>query len=108
MTYTLYLVCLLLFSNPITYPSLLCLPFFFFLKITSLYSLVAQLVKNLPAMQETIPGLGSFPREGNGYAILYFGLENSMDCVVHGVAKSRIRLSTPSYLGIFVCVLSPA
>ena len=94
-------------------------------------SLVAQLVKNLPAMQETpvqflgrkdplrrdrlstpvllgfpggsagkvstynagdlglIPGLGRSPGEGNNYPLQYFGLENSMDCVGHGVAKSR-------------------
>ena len=98
-------------------------------------SLVAQLVKNLPAMQETpvwflgqeyllekdrlpsqvflgfpggsagkestqstrdlglIPGLGRFPGEGNGYPLQYSGLENSMNCRVHGVAKSWTRLS---------------
>ena len=32
--------------------------------------------------------------EGKGYSLLYSGLENSRDCVVHGVAKSQIRLST--------------
>ena len=94
-------------------------------------SLIAQLVKNLPAMQETpvqflgredplrkdrlstpvllgfpggsagkestynagdlglIPGLERSPGEGNDYPLQYFGLENSMDCVGHGVAKSR-------------------
>ena len=88
--------------------------------------LIAQLVKNLPAMQETlvqflgrkicwrrdrlplpvflgfpsgsagkesglgsIPGLGRSPGEGKGYPLLYSGLENSMDCIVHGVTKSR-------------------
>ena len=93
-------------------------------------SLIAQLVKNLPAMQETqfnswvwnirwrrdrlptsvflgfpcssagkesacnagdlglIPGLGRSPGEGNGYPLQYSGLENPMDCVVHGMAKS--------------------
>ena len=34
-----------------------------------------------------IPGLGSSPREGNGYPLQYSGLEKSMDCIVHGVAK---------------------
>ena len=34
------------------------------------------------------PGLGSFPGEGIGYPHQYSGLENSMDCIVHGVAKS--------------------
>ena len=36
-----------------------------------------------------MPELGSFPGEGNGYPLHYSGLENSMDCIVHGVAKSR-------------------
>ena len=39
-----------------------------------------------------IPGLGRSPREGIGYPLQYPGLENSMDCIVHGVAKSQIRL----------------
>ena len=93
-------------------------------------SLIAQLVKNPPAMQETpvqilgwedplekrqattpvflgfpcglagkeyacnagdlgsIPGLGRTPGEEKGYQLQYSGLENSMDCIVHGVAKS--------------------
>ena len=90
--------------------------------------MVAQLVKNLPAMQETlvlkkilwrrdrlpspvflgfpggsagkesvcnvgdlgsIPGLGRSPGEGNSYPLQYSGLENSMDCIVNGVAKSQ-------------------
>ena len=36
----------------------------------------------------SIPGLGRFPGEGNGYPLQYSGLENSMDCIVHGAAKS--------------------
>ena len=40
-----------------------------------------------------IPGLGRSPGEGKGYPLQYSGLENSMDCIVHGVAKSRTRLS---------------
>ena len=36
-----------------------------------------------------ILGLGRSPGEGNGYPLQYSGLENSMDCIVHGVAKSR-------------------
>ena len=94
------------------------------------YSLRAQLVKNLPAMQETlvlflgqedlhwrrdklptlvflgfpygssgkesacnvgdlglITMLGRSPGEGNGYPLQYSGLENSMDCIVHGVTR---------------------
>ena len=37
----------------------------------------------------SIPGLGRFPGEGIGYPFQYSGLENSMDCAVHGVAKSQ-------------------
>ena len=36
-----------------------------------------------------IPGLGRSPGEGNGNPLQYSGLENSMDCIVHGVAKSQ-------------------
>ena len=39
-----------------------------------------------------IPGLGRFPGEGKGYPLQYSGLENSMDCIVLGVAKSQTRL----------------
>ena len=31
-----------------------------------------------------IPGLGRSPREGKGYPLWYSGLENSVDCIVHG------------------------
>jgi len=41
----------------------------------------------------SIPGLGRSTGEGKGYPLQYFGLENSMDCIVHGVAKSWIQLS---------------
>ena len=40
-----------------------------------------------------IPGLGRSPGEGKGYPLQYSGLENSMDCIVHGVTKSQTRLS---------------
>ena len=98
-------------------------------------SLIAQLVKNLPAMQRSqfdswvrkthwrrdrlptpvflgfrggsagkesdcnegdlgsIPGLGRSPRKGIGCTFWYSGLENSMDCIVHGVTKSQTQLS---------------
>ena len=36
-----------------------------------------------------IPGLRRSPGEGKGYPLQYPGLENSMDCIVHGVAKGR-------------------
>ena len=35
-----------------------------------------------------IPGLGRLPGEVKGYPLQYSGLENSMDYIVHGVAKS--------------------
>ena len=41
----------------------------------------------------SIPGLGRSPGEGKGYPLQYFGLESSMDCIIHGVPKSRTRLS---------------
>ena len=41
----------------------------------------------------SIPGLGRSPGEGKGYPLQYSGLENSMDCVVHGFAKSQTWLS---------------
>ena len=37
----------------------------------------------------SIPGLGRSPEEGKGYSLQYSDLENFMDCIVHGVAKSR-------------------
>ena len=96
--------------------------------------MVAQMVKNLPAVQETrfnswirkicwrrdrlptplflgfpggsagkksacnvrdlglIPELGKSPGEGKGYLLRYSGLENSIDCICHGVAKSQTQL----------------
>ena len=54
-------------------------------------SIVAQLVKNPPAIQETwVPSLGwEDPLEKeNSYS-----LQNSMDCIVYGVSKSRTGLS---------------
>ena len=46
----------------------------------------------------SIPGLGRSPGEGNGSPLQYSCLENSMDggtwlATVHGVTKSRTRLS---------------
>ena len=41
----------------------------------------------------SIPGLGKYPGEGKGYPFQYSGLENSLDCVVHGVAKDQTGLS---------------
>ena len=56
-------------------------------------SLVAQ-VKN-PNVGDVglMPGLGRCPRVGIGYPLQYCGLENSMDCIVHGISKSQTQLS---------------
>ena len=58
-------------------------------------SLVAQLVKNLPAVRETwVQSLGwEDPCRREWLPLQYAGLDNSMDCTVHGVAKSWTRLS---------------
>ena len=37
-----------------------------------------------------IPELGRSPGEGKGYPLQYSCLENSMDCIVHGLIKSRV------------------
>ena len=57
---------------------------------------VTQLVKNLPAVQESwVRTLGwEDPLEkGKAYLLQYSGLENSMDCIVHEITKSWTRLS---------------
>ena len=41
----------------------------------------------------SMPGLGRSPGEGKGYPLQYSDLEKSMDCIAHGVAKSRIQLN---------------
>ena len=41
----------------------------------------------------SIPGVGRSPGEGKGYPLQYSGLENSVDCIVNGVAKSWTRLN---------------
>ena len=43
-------------------------------------------------------GLGRSPGEGKGYPLQYSGLENSMDCIVHGFAKSQTQLSIFHFL----------
>ena len=41
----------------------------------------------------SVLGLGRFPGEGKGYLRQYSGLENSMNCLVHGVMNSQTQLS---------------
>ena len=38
---------------------------------------------------DSIPGLGRAPGEGKGYPLQYSGLENSMNYIIHGIAKSQ-------------------
>ena len=40
-----------------------------------------------------ITGLGQSPGERKGYPLQFSGLENSVDCIAHGVAKSQTQLS---------------
>ena len=57
---------------------------------------MAQLVKNLPAMQETpvrFLGWEDSPGEGKGYLLQYSGLEKSMDNTVNEIAKSQAQLN---------------
>ena len=56
-------------------------------------SFVAQPVKNLPAMRETWVWSLGWQDPLEGYPLQYPSLENSMDCIVRGVAKSQTRLS---------------
>ena len=60
-------------------------------------SLLAQLVKNPPATRETwVPSMGwedLLEKGTDTYPFQYSGLENSMDCIVHGVTKSWTQLS---------------
>ena len=48
----------------------------------------------------SVPGLGRSPGEGKGYPLQYCGLENSMDCTVHGAAEldttQQLSLSLPA------------
>ena len=41
----------------------------------------------------SIPGLGRSPGERKGYPLQYSALENSIDCIVHGVTKNLTRPS---------------
>jgi len=55
--------------------------------------------KDLGALISSLMGLYhacqpySLPGDGKGCPLQYSGLENSMDCIVHAVAKSWTRLS---------------
>ena len=52
-----------------------------------------------------IPWLGRSPGEEKGYPLQYSGLENSIDCTVHRVAKSQTRVSNfHFYLYIYIYI----
>ena len=57
----------------------------------------------------SIPGLGRYPGEGNGYPLQYSGLENSMNrgtwqAIVHGAAKSQTQLSDSHFTSLGLSV----
>ena len=54
-----------------------------------------------------ILGLGRSPGERKGYPLQYSGLENSMECIVHGVSKSRTQLCDfHLYIkNVYICIL---
>ena len=56
-----------------------------------------------------IPGLGKYPGEGKGYALQYPGLENSMNCIDHGIEESDTneRLSLPLLTSIVSFLACP-
>ena len=59
----------------------------------------------------SIPELGRYPGERKGYPLQYSGLENSMDCIVYGVAKSRTQLSDFHFkfhfnISLYICPTS--
>ena len=51
----------------------------------------------------SIPGLRRSSGEGKGYLLKYSDLENSTDCIVHGVAKSWTWLSDFHFHNNFTC-----
>ena len=53
-----------------------------------------------------IPGLGRSPGEEKGYPLQYSGLENSMDYIVHEVAKNGTQLSDFHSLYKKICEMS--
>ena len=80
-------------------------------KVTSLlFNMLSRLVIGFPdnsvgkesACNEgdpgSVSGLGRSSGERKGYSLQYSGLENSMDCIGHGVTKSRTQLRDLHFL----------
>ena len=51
-----------------------------------------------------IAGLGRFSGDGKGYPLQYSGMENSMDSIVQGVAKSQTRLSDFHFTYVYIYI----
>ena len=80
------------FNKQSLYKSSMCVYIYIHTHIWA--SLVAQLVKSLPVVWKTeVWFLGWEDPLENGKATLTSILENSMDCIVHGVTKSQTQLS---------------
>ena len=54
----------------------------------------------------SIPGLGRSPGGRKGYPLQYYGLEISMDCIVHEVIESDTTWATFTHADLFLSVLS--
>ena len=73
-------------------------------------SLVTRLVKNPPAMWETWDRFLGWedPLEKGKATLSSIHLENSIECIVHGIAKSRTQLSDfHSLHSLVVCLVEP-
>ena len=52
-----------------------------------------------------MPGLERSPEAGKGYPLQYSGLENSMDCMIHGVHKELDMTERLSLIYKYKCIL---
>ena len=52
----------------------------------------------------SIPGLERSPGKWKGYPLQYSGLENPMDCIVHGSTKSQTQLSHFCFHILITCL----
>ena len=57
--------------------------------------------EEVQAVQGSIPGLGRYPGEGKGYPVQCSGLENSMDCIVHGLQRVGHNWVTFTFWSLF-------
>ena len=62
---------------------------------------------SLAPHMSSIPGLERSPGEGNGYPLQHSGLENSMDCIVHGSEEQNNLFYIPIFL-LFLFFLIPS